>query len=221
MSIGSVLCPLCGASSLSPYAEVRQRRYRICQVCDLVSMSPADRLDAVAERACYEHHRNDPSDVRYRAFLDRLAVPLIAGLQPGDCGLDFGSGPGPTLSKMLTERGFPTVDYDPFFAPDASLLERTYNFVVCTETAEHFFQPGLEFERLDTLLRPGAVLAVMTSLRPPHTPFAKWAYVQDPTHVSLYSWETMLWIAHWRGFSVTFPERNVVIFRKGDADLRL
>ncbi len=133
-------------------------------------MDPSDRLDAAAERARYETHENDPEDAGYRGFLDRLAAPLmervVAEIPSGAEGLDFGSGPGPTLSIMLEERGMRMSLYDPFFAPDRSVLERTYDFVTCTETVEHLFEPRREFERFDRLVRPGGWLAIMTEWPP-------------------------------------------------------
>jgi len=50
------------------------------------------------------------ADPRYRRFLARLAEPLIAHLPKGARGLDFGCGPGPTLSLMLREAGFACAD---------------------------------------------------------------------------------------------------------------
>ncbi|HSM04200.1 MAG TPA: hypothetical protein VK858_06250, partial [Longimicrobiales bacterium] len=107
-------CPLCGSRRVPPFATQGVRRFLRCGRCDLIFLDPAQRLGPGEERARYETHRNDPRDPDYRTFLDRLLVPLLERLAPGARGLDYGSGPGPTLSRMLTEAGHPTVDYDPF-----------------------------------------------------------------------------------------------------------
>ena len=44
--------------------------------------------------------------------------------------------------------------YDPFFYPDKSVLKAHYDFIACTERAEHFHDPFAEFDRLDSLLKP-------------------------------------------------------------------
>src|SRR5690554_2011507 len=108
----AVPCPLCGARG-APAGEAGGRPCLECPVCRLAWVSPESRLDAVAERARYETHENHPSDPGYRRFLARLADPLVERLRGGDQGLDYGSGPGPTLSLMLQEAGFPTATYDP------------------------------------------------------------------------------------------------------------
>lgn len=212
-----VSCPLCLATPAPLLAELHSRRYHGCERCGLVAMDPRDRLGREEELAHYGTHENDPTDTRYRSFLDRLAEPLVERLPPGARGLDYGSGPGPTLSLMLEERGFPTADYDPFFAPDRGVVERSYDFIACTETLEHFFDPRGELERLDALLRPGGWLGVMTQLLEDGVSFDDWHYVRDPTHVSFYRPRTMSWIAAWRGWSVELAGRGAVLFHKPTA----
>jgi hypothetical protein len=199
-----------------PYAQLRGSRYFDCGVCRLVFLAPEQRPTAEAERAHYGTHENDPGDPGYRAFLARLADPLARRLVPGAEGLDYGSGPGPALAGMMGERGFPMRIYDPFFAPDADALRRTYDFVACSETAEHFHDPAAELMRLDALLRPGGWLGVMTEMLDDTRDFAAWRYARDPTHVCFYHAETMRWIADAHGWRMEMPARNVVLFRKPD-----
>lgn len=165
------------------------------------------------ELSIYALHENDEQDPRYRAFLDRLAVPLIERLPAGARGLDYGSGPGPALAAMLRERGFETAIYDPFFAPDRSVLENRYDFVTCTETAEHFHDPAAEFARLAHLLAPGGWLGVMTQVIPPDRPFLEWHYVRDPTHVCFYADRTFEWIAGHHGWQLERPAPNVALLQ--------
>lgn len=128
----------------------------------------------------YDLHRNDPDDGDYRNFLARLVTPLMQRLHPGMEGLDYGYGPGPALAQMLTEAGMRMALYDPFYAPDTAVLNRTYDFVTCTETAEHFRRPGRGLETIGVLAasrrlagyrdavgdRPGTVLPLAIQKRP-------------------------------------------------------
>ncbi len=205
-------CPLCGGLSLSSVV-VDGKRYLDCAECRLVHLAPEHHLAPAAERAHYATHRNGPSDARYRSFLDRLATPLAAELPPGAQGLDYGSGPGPTLSVMLEERGYSVALYDPFFAPDRTALARTYDFVTCTETAEHFRTPLEEFERLASLLGSGGVLGLMTEVLKDDEALEGWWYLRDPTHVSFYRVSTLSWLARRFGWSMRSVHRNVTLFR--------
>lgn len=207
-------CPLCGATGVRPFAQAHGRRYLECPACGLVHVAPEDRPTPEAERAHYATHENDPDDPRYRAFLDRLALPLAARLPAGAEGLDYGCGPGPALARMLEERGFRVSLWDPFFAPDDDALRRAYDFVTCTEAAEHFFHPGAELARLDGLLRPGGWLGVMTELPREDRPLERWRYARDPTHVSLYRPATLEWIAARFGWALERPHPDVALFRK-------
>jgi SAM-dependent methyltransferase len=207
-------CPLCRSGRIRAFARVDERQYFECALCRLVHLAPAQRLDRNTEKQHYALHENDPADLAYRAFLAQLAKPLAACLPAGAEGLDFGSGPGPTLSVMFEELGFDMQIYDPFFAPDPALLRRTYDFIACTETVEHFFSPADEFDLLDRMLRPGGWLGIMTGLLTVDREFADWHYVRDPTHVSLYRPATMDWIAARYGWNLEFSGRDVVLLHK-------
>lgn len=207
-------CPLCSSVEVRPFAEIRAARYFRCGVCWLTFLAPEQRPDEEAERAHYGTHENDAADPRYHAFLDRLAAPLAERLAPGAEGLDYGAGPAPALAEMLRERGFGVRVYDPFFAHDDDALRHTYDFIACTETAEHFFDPAAEFARLDAMLRPGGWLGVMTEILDDDSRFTGWRYARDPTHVSFYRAETMRWIADRFGWRLHAPARNVVLFHK-------
>lgn len=179
-----------------------------------MAVPPTDRPTATEERARYESHENDPADPDYRAFLDRLAAPLMERLPPAAEGLDYGAGPGPALARMLEEAGHSMAIYDPFFAPDPAALNYTYDFVACTETAEHFHAPGEEFSRLDALLRPGGWLGLMTEVLDASQSFETWWYARDPTHVCFYAPPTLRWIADHFGWDMERPHRNVALFHK-------
>ena len=213
-SQNTLTCPLCKKADVSLFEKAHQRDYFACDVCKLIFLTPDQRMAFEDEIARYEAHENDPNDVGYRNFLSRVSEPLANVLQLGAMGLDFGSGPGPTLSLMLEEKGFPTTNYDPYFAPDKTVLRRSYDFITCTETIEHFFYPDQELDRLNHLLRPGGWLAVMTEVRADEQALVDWSYARDPTHVCFYHVETMDWIAKHYGWQMRSPHDNVFLFQK-------
>jgi SAM-dependent methyltransferase len=212
---GPAACPLCGAAAaVRPLVRAHGRDFLECGGCRLIHVPAEQRPTEAEERAHYASHRNEVYDPRYRGFLDRLALPLAERLAPGAEGLDFGCGPGPALARMLEERGFAMEVFDPFFAPHPEALRRDYDFVTCTETAEHFHHPGREFQRLDRLLRPGGWLGVMTEMPPDRPDLKRWRYARDPTHVAFYRSDTMRWIGGRFGWRPHFPAPNVVLFHK-------
>ncbi len=210
-------CPLCG-SGVSPFHSVRNRAmtrdFVHCAVCDLVSVSARFHVGHEAERRRYLEHDNNPDDADYRAFLDRLWSQMKPQLDPGSKGLDYGAGPGPALAAMMAEDGFVVSVYDKHFHPDRAVLQDTYDFIVCTETAEHFDDPARDFRALDGLLRPGGWLGVMTAMLDDWADFPEWYYHRDPTHIAFYSRRTMGWIADAHGWRPSFPKENVVLLHK-------
>ncbi|WNV05782.1 class I SAM-dependent methyltransferase [Candidatus Methylospira mobilis] len=207
------ICPLCAHASRF-YAEDFQRAFSQCSECGLVFADPSSHPDAAAEKAVYDLHQNDPGDDRYRAFLARLAKPLIKRLQPGMEGLDYGCGPGPALAQMLSDAGMRMALYDPFYAPETAVLARTYDFVTCTETVEHFRRPAENWDRLAALLRPGAWLGVMTQLVISRERFCGWQYKNDQTHLCFYSLTVFQWLADRYCLELQQVDRDVLLLRK-------
>ncbi len=214
-------CPLCyGEHNREIYRDgqklalERQRAYCRCDRCNLIFVPPGYFLTAEAEKAQYDHHQNYPDDPGYRRFLSRLANPLLARLAPDSQGLDFGSGPGPTLSVMLVEAGHTVALYDLFYAMDAAVFERRYDFITATEVVEHLGQPQLELDRLWGCLKPGGILGLMTKLSRDDAAFARWHYKSDPTHICFFSVQTFEWLAaRWQA-QLTILGQDVILIRK-------
>ena len=207
-------CPVCRAGRPLHLAFVEGRDYWRCEACEARFLDPRHFPDRQAERDHYLLHENDPDDPRYRKFLSRLSKPLLEKLGAGKQGLDYGCGPGPALVAMLDEAGHDMALYDPFFHPGPEPLAQTYDFIACSETAEHFHHPADEFDRLDAMLRSGGWLGVMTCFQTDDARFANWHYRKDPTHVVFYREATFEKIAAQRGWSCEIPDKDVVLMRK-------
>jgi SAM-dependent methyltransferase len=207
-------CPVCGTGSTVPFQVVAERNYWRCTSCAATCLDPSQLPGEAVERGRYALHENHPNDPRYRRFLGKLLEPLLHRLSPGQEGLDYGCGPCPVLSIMLTEAGHPMRVYDPFFHLDPSSLGRTYDFITCTEVVEHFHRPAKEFARLDRLLRPGGLLAIMTCFQTDDERFADWYYRRDPTHVVFYREKTFHYLAALFGWGCDIPVKDVAILSK-------
>jgi len=212
------VCPLCMTAEGQPIHfqrdKVVNREFILCGTCYLVFVPPKYHITTQEQIDRYLSHNNDPSDPRYRTFLSRLFDEMCPYFVPDATALDYGCGPGPALSVMMSEANLVVSTYDPYFAPDESSLNKQYDFITCTETAEHFAYPKNDFAALDAMLKPGGLLGVMTGILKNLEDFSGWYYHRDPTHISFYNKHTMSWIANRYGWEVVFPRDNVVLFRK-------
>jgi SAM-dependent methyltransferase len=181
----------------------------------LIFVDRGDRLPPTEEKARYDLHENQPDDPGYREFLRQLQDPLMAQLGPPPLeGLDYGSGPTPVLATMLSEAGYAMAVYDPFYAPDPAPLERTYDFITCTEAIEHFYRPDTEWRLLLSLLRPGGWLGLMTRLVDRPEQFMDLHFRKDRTHVCFFSRRTFNFLAEQDALQMTFIGERVVLVRK-------
>ncbi|WP_161427562.1 MULTISPECIES: class I SAM-dependent methyltransferase [Vibrio] len=206
-------CPLCHSHHVEAYFEDKHRSYVRCQVCHLVFVPPAHRLSAEREKAFYDLHENNPHDLGYRRFLSRLCEPMLERLNPQSVGLDFGCGPGPTLSLMLAEAGHSVALYDHFFYPKQEVLHTRYDFMTASEVIEHLHDPHTIWQQWLNLVKPGGWIGLMTKLVKNVDAFAGWHYKNDLTHVSFFSRETFQFLAERDKLELEFIGSDVILLR--------
>ena len=214
----SLSCPLCRLNEIEEFHRDENRAYWQCENCQFVYVPVEDHLSKLDEKAVYDFHENSPDDLAYRSFLSRLADPLLQQIAPNSFGLDFGSGPGPTLSVMLEEAGHRVKIYDPFYADDSTVFDLEYDFITATEVVEHLRDPGMEFQRLWECLKPGGTLGVMTQLLTDPSMFPTWHYIRDPTHIGFYSLACFEWLAEFLDADFKHVAKNVILFFKRDSE---
>lgn len=214
-----IKCPLCLETQAQFFHEDQTRTYFRCGTCNLTFVDRQQHLDPSAEKAEYDLHQNSPTDAGYRKFLGRLFDPIQARLPPNSCGLDFGSGPGPTLSIMFEEAGHSMAIYDPFYAPDETPLVNTFHFVTASEVVEHFRNPKQDLDRLWSCVKPSGLLGIMTKLALDETAFGNWHYKDDKTHVCFFSRETLLWLSKKWNAKIAFVGQDVAIFTRNENHL--
>jgi len=208
-------CPLCKTiESRALFYQDNQRDYHRCNICCLIYVSPSQLPSKEFEKTEYDKHQNSPDDPGYRSFLSRLFTPVQTKLAPHSHGLDFGSGPGPTLSVMFEEEGHKMSLYDPIYARNTNVLAREYAFITASEVVEHLHDPAKDLTLLWSLLKPGGCLGIMTKLALDKTAFSKWHYKNDLTHVSFFSKKTMEWQAEKWKAELRFIGNDVILFQK-------
>lgn len=109
-------CPLCHQIGHF-YVAFRQLDYYQCHTCSGVFMDPAHYVSLEAEKARYEEHNNDTSDLRYQGFVRPLVDAIMRDYPTTSTGLDYGCGTGPVISKLLADEAYTVYLYDPFFSP--------------------------------------------------------------------------------------------------------
>ena len=207
-------CVVCHEKLNKVYKIIDNKRYWKCDICFAIFLEKKHHLNKTLEKKHYLKHQNYIANPGYRKFLSKLSDPLIKELSNGDEGLDFGCGHGPALADILINNGFKVQLYDPFFFPDKKVFNKQYDFITCTETVEHFFDPFEEFILLNNLLKKGGLLAIMTSFLPKEDLFENWYYRRDPTHVVFYSEETFRVIARKMSWIPEIKCMNVIFLKK-------
>lgn len=209
-------CPLCASSKNSLYCKHDTGEYRCCEHCALVFVLEEEYLDETSEKARYDLHTNSPDDKNYRKFLSKVFNPVHERMPKCAKGLDFGSGPGPTLSLMFEEAGYEMKIYDHFYAKNEEVLEQRYDFITSTEVVEHLYKPKVVLDKLWSMVNEKGLVCLLTQLYPEKEAFVKWYYKNDPTHVCFFSLETMQYLADEWQADLEVVSKDVFIFNKRD-----
>ena len=185
-----------------------------CLNCDFVFVPSQYHLSESEEKKRYDTHNNNPDDPRYRQFLSQLTEPLNEIISSDSYGLDFGCGPGPTLSLMMQEKGHQMDLYDKFYAKNQSVFKKSFDFITLTEVLEHLCDPVFELERLASILKPKGILAVMTQTLAQDIDFKSWYYKNDPSHISFYNDKSLTGLASLLELEITQFSDRVIFFKK-------
>ena len=207
-------CPLCGSNKTQSYYSNENSSYWQCSNCELVFLAKRFHLNNKDEKSRYDLHQNDSDDAGYRQFLSTVFNPVLKHIQPQAKGLDFGCGPGPTLSLMFEDAGFEVDLFDKYYANHPQVFNNNYDFITATEVAEHLAEPGIELGRLYGMLKPNGVLAVMTGMLHTDIDFSTWYYKSDPTHICFFNQASMKYLAAQWGARVEFIDKDVTLFFK-------
>lgn len=216
-------CPLCDQQEIILWHRATRRpligrEYWRCKICALIFVPPEFHWDAQAEQQIYQQHENHPDDPGYRRFLTRAAEPVLRLVAPHAKGLDFGCGPGPTLSLMLQEAGLDCANYDLYFASDPRCLMQKYDFITSTEVFEHLREPAAVLKQLVACLKPGGLLVIMTQRPLDQAAFQAWHYLMDPTHITFFSTDCFAWIARHFKLACLEIHTDVIVLRKSLMD---
>jgi hypothetical protein len=207
-------CPLCSSAfSANNSIIAARRKFYHCNNCDLIFADKAFIPSPEKEKQRYDHHQNSMDDTAYLQFLNQALSPALDFLNPSHIGLDYGCGKNTVLSHLLAKHDIKCDNYDIFYFP--VLENKMYDFVFCTETAEHFSLPKIDFENIVAHLKKGGFFILMTEFWNNELDFSNWYYVRDFTHLSFYHLNTIKYIAQKFNLSIVFNDaKRVVIFIK-------
>ena len=210
-SIKTALCPLCQTTS-DIISQKENKAYFLCPNCKGIFLSKELLLDSQLEKERYMTHNNDVNDPGYHKFVSPIVNAVLNDFLPEHKGLDFGAGTGPVISKLLTDRNYQIKQYDPFFFNLPELLQKKYDYIVCCEVIEHFYDPDKEFQLLKSLLKEKGKLYCMTKIYREEIDFENWYYKNDNTHVFFYQPETFNYIQKKHQFFNVKIINNLIIF---------
>lgn len=196
----STKCLLCNSKTKLFYKNKNKKYYK-CENCFSVMLDPSNFLTSEEEKERYESHNNDVDDIRYQKFVSPIVESVKNNYDTSHTGLDYGAGTGPVITSLLAKEGYDIKLYDPFFHHYPENLSKKYDYIICSEVIEHFYNPYHEFKSLTNMLNSKGCIFCMTSLYDEGIDFKNWYYKNDETHVFFYHKKALKWIKNKFNFS--------------------
>lgn len=197
-------CKICNASVTSVFDERNQWEFFHCKSCEFIFKNEKEYVDSDKELSQYNNHNNTMESPGYvemfEKFIDATFEPYINDITNV---LEFGSGPGPVLSELLTQKGLSVDIYDKYFSPKKVYENIKYDLITSTEVIEHIDAPSKIFDFFAQHIKKDGYLALMTQFhKNEEVDFKKWWYKNDPTHICFFRPRTFEVLAKMSGFEV-------------------
>lgn len=208
------ICNFCQKGFNSFFSKDKKREYYKCNHCKIITVPPEYYLTPNEEKKRYDKHSNSINDKEYIDFLSRVVKPVIANVSSFSSGLDFGCGPGPVLKSIFRDYNLSIQEYDLYYRNDSSLLKKKWDFIITTEVIEHLKDPFSTVSLLWSILKDGGILVIMTNLYNTEIDFNSWYYKGDPTHISFFCKDTMLWLSDKISAEIDFIDKDIIILKK-------
>ncbi|WP_044117811.1 class I SAM-dependent methyltransferase [Alkaliflexus imshenetskii] len=206
-------CTLCREDVHKSFKGINDILFWQCNNCNLIFKDVEFLPSPEAEKLRYSQHNNTPDCKGYVEHLQQAIEPTLPFIYEGMTGLDFGCGPNPVLSQLMSDSGYECYHYDPFFFPE--LPDERLEFMFATECFEHFFNPGRELNLITSLLIPAGVLTIITERWKDTTDFNTWWYARDNTHVCFFHDRTIEFICEHYGYETMHDDgEKLVILKK-------
>jgi len=204
-------CPLCFAEHGSLYTKDKYRTFYLCLKCDLVFVDKQNLLTSEQEKNRYDFHQNNPDDDHYKNYFKNI-IDLFKDLLPiKGLGLDLGCGRTTLMSELMTNDGFKTVAYDPYYFPAKHLLTDSYDWIMLCEVFEHTKDPKNMVDWILNHLNKNGLWIVSMAERPKTKElFDRWYYKNDQKHYHFWSEKTWEYLT--KTFHLLLEKRSDSLF---------
>ncbi len=206
----SALCPLCNGKGTKIHHS-RNRDYYRCTNCTGFFVGAAAFLNPIEEKKRYDNHSDDITQQGYQNFVSPCVLAVLNNFMPEHKGLDFGCGRSEIVAKLLRQKKYSAIGYDPFYKDTPEVLSQKYHYITSCEVIEHFNNPAKDFKLLKSLLLPQGKLILQTNIYRSNIDFSTWWYKNDPTHVFFYTDQCFQYIHSFYGFNSLKIENNLVV----------
>lgn len=190
-----MICKLCESYGVEEFCKDKNRTYYRCSDCELIFVPEIYYLDIANEKARYDLHNNSIYNEGYVKYLTEVIEVGKAIIRRNESILDFGAGKEAVLTTIFKKHGYNCTAYDPLYNHSDQVENRSFGLLIACEVVEHIRCIQKEIIFMNKLLKPISKVLIRTQLYPSPDKFLKWWYIQDLTHINLFTTKTIIKLA--------------------------
>ncbi len=190
-----MICKLCESFGVEKFCEDKNRTYYRCPDCELIFVPEKFHLDIINEKARYDLHNNSIYNEGYVKYLTEVFEIVKTISKKNESILDFGAGKEAVLTTIFQKNGYNCTAYDPLYNHGEKVEFESFDLLIACEVVEHIRCIQKEVTLIKKLLKPTSKILIRTQMYPSPEKFLKWWYIQDLTHINLFTTKTMLILA--------------------------
>lgn len=180
-------CIICFSLS-NFYQRDKKRNYYQCSCCELIFVPREEIISRADEKARYDLHNNEESNLNYKNYLENILVEVLKILGPNERGLDFGCGKSTLIADLFSQRNMLVDSYDLYFHQNEFIWKSKYDFILMSEVIEHLREPLDTLKKLKQILKPEGKLIIKTKFFTSNPEnFNNWFYKNDQTHIQFFN----------------------------------
>lgn len=202
-----LVCPLCHHTA-QWFIQDKKRSYFSCKQCEFIFADPKSHIPLKA---------NPPTTTEQKQLVSFLQSGINNIEQQNTAPLNilnFGQALEQQHLSKLKHSHHNFRQFDPLNPVHSNELTRQYDLIACHQTLSKLGQPAKEWQLLQRLLKPNALLLVEVPILNNVGQFHCWPNKKALQHIAFYHANTFQFIAHHFNLELVYQQKNLVLLRK-------
>ncbi|MGB0894396.1 MAG: methyltransferase domain-containing protein [Parashewanella sp.] len=202
-----LVCPLCHHSA-QWFMQDKKRSYFSCKQCEFIFADPKSHIPSKVNTTTTSEQKQLVSFLL--SGINNIELQNAAPLNI----LNFGQTIEQQHMSKLNRSRHNLKQFNPLYPAHSNELTQQYDLIACHQILSKLSQPAKEWQLLQRLLKPNALLVIEVPILSNIEQFHCWPNKKALQHIAFYHANTFQFIAHHFNLELVYQQKNLVLLRK-------